>query len=476
MYDVVIVGGGVIGAAAAYELSKYKLSVLLIDKENDIACQTSKANSGIVHAGYDPKNGTLMARLNVEGARLIKELASKLSVPYRQTGSLVLGFNDDDDKTIAELYENGIKNGVEGLEILSNEQVKRLEPNVNEKVTTALYAATAAVVSPWELALALAETAVKNGVEYKFDTELTAITSKDGGYILSTSNGEIKCQCVVNAAGVFADKVAKMIGNNDFSIVPSKGEYYLLDKTAAGLVERVIFQCPGKNGKGVLVAPTAHGNIIVGPNSQPCDREDYSTDSEGMKTVRELAALSVPTISFRENIRNFAGVRANSDYDDFYIKEDKEKKHIFHLAGIKSPGLSSAPAIACYLVELMKNSGLELVKKESFVDSRKRIEFKQLDHEKRAELVADNPDYGKIICRCETVTEGEIKAALASVIPPRTIDGVKRRCGTGMGRCQGGFCSPKIHRILAEHYQLPMEEIVMDRNNSVILFSRTKQV
>lgn len=475
MYDVVIVGGGIIGCATAFELSKYRLSVLVIEKENDIACGTTKANSGIVHAGYDAENGTLMAKLNVKGSQAMKSLAEALDVPYRQVGSFVVGFNSEDKNTLQRLYENGIKNGVQELFMISGDEARKLEPNLSGEITCALYAKTAAVVSPWEMALALMETAVKNGAELSLSTELISIESDNEGYILKTSRGEIKAKVIVNAAGIYSEEVAKMAGKADFEIAPTKGEYYLLDKTQAGLVNRVIFQCPDKNGKGVLVAPTAHGNIIVGPNAEKCKKEDCATTIKGLAAVRTAAVKSVPYINLRDNIRNFAGVRANSNADDFILCEDSEKKNVFHAAGIKSPGLSAAPAIAEYIAEMIGEK-IALIEKENPVSERKVTRFKDLGDQARAELINKNSEYGRVICRCETITEGEIKDTLKSVIPPVSIDGVKRRCSTGMGRCQGGFCGPKIHKILADFYNVPMNKILLDKEGSYILDGKTKEV
>lgn len=474
-YDVIIIGGGVVGCAAAFELSRYCARVLLLEKENDVADATTKANSGIVHAGYDPEPGTLMARLNVRGCERMPQLCADLDVPFRQTGSLVLAFGEKDNAHIRRLYENGIANGVPELSLLSGDEVRALEPNVNPAVTGALLAKTAGVVSPWELALALGETAVRNGVEIRCNAEVTGLQKNDSGYTVQTADGEYSTRFLVSAAGVSCGRVRAMLREPDYEIRPSKGEYYLLDKAESGLTSRVLFVCPNENGKGVLVSPTAHGNIIVGPNAQSCAPDDTATSSDGLAFVRKESARIMPGLQLRGNIRNFAGVRANSDQSDFRIGEVPGCPGFIEAACIKSPGLTSAPAIAEEIVRLLQNAGLTLRSNPSFRGTRRVIRFNRLSHEERAALIRRDPAYGRVICRCETVTEGEIRAALRSPIPPTTVDAVKRRCGTGMGRCQGGFCGPRVHALLAEFLGVPLDAVEQDKNGSRILIAETKE-
>ena len=476
MVDVAIIGCGIVGAAAAYELGKYQISAVVLEKENDVACGTSRANSAILHAGYDPHPGTQMAKLNVEGATLAKELCEKLHVPYRGCGSLVLAFQESELETLQTLYARGNQNGVPGLVILSAAEVREMEPNLSESVIAALYAPSGAIVSPWEYTLALAQTAVQNGVEVRLDSGVTAIRKIDGGWELDTETGTIQARYVLNAAGVHADTIHNMVSPPAFSIVPDRGEYYLLDKCEGGRVSRVIFQCPTKIGKGTLVAPTVHGNLIVGPNNlETGDVENVSNTREGLDQVAELARKSVPSVNLRESIRNFAGVRAASQIDDFIIGEAEGAPGFIDLAGIKSPGLTAAPAIARVACELLAQSGLSLPRKDSFIDHRETVRFAELSADERAKLVQENPAYGRIVCRCETVTEGEILDALKSPLPPRTVDGVKRRCGAGMGRCQGGFCGPRIVELLAQTYGVSPVDILQDTAGSFILTGETKQ-
>lgn len=476
MYDVTIIGAGISGCSLAYELSKYNVNALLLEKENDVSVGTTKANSAIVHAGYDPEPGSKMAEYNVKGCAYTRELCEKLDVPYKNIGSLVVAFAEDEMKTVQELYDRGNENGVPGLEIWDAEKLSKEEPNLSKEAKGALYAPTAGVVSPWELAIALAEVAAKNGVEVKLNTEVTNIEKAEGGYKISTNQGEIETKYVVNCAGIFADQVNEYINEKKFTIVPNKGEYYLLDKSQGELVNHVIFQCPNEKGKGVLVSPTVHGNLIVGPNSIPTDTSDLGTTSDGLEFVREAALKSVPNINYRESIRNFAGLRARTGVHDFFIYEDEVNKGFFNMAGMASPGLTSACAISRELVQTMGEAGLELKENESFDEDRHVVRFKHMSHEERAELVKKNPLYGKIICRCETVTEGEIVDALHRPIVPTSIDGIKRRCNAGMGRCQGGFCGPRVQEIIARELGIPQEEVVKDRVGMNIITGETKEV
>ncbi|MBR6562634.1 MAG: FAD-dependent oxidoreductase [Clostridia bacterium] len=470
MYDVIIIGGGVCGAAIAMYLSKYDVKCCLLEKDNDIAIGTTRANSGIVHAGYDPEPDTLMARLNVRGCELIEEIASKMNVPYRKTGSMVIAFNANDEAHIRELYERGIANGVRGMELLDKEELLKREPNLSPDVTGALYAPSAAVVNPWRLCLAMAETAAKNGVEICLDSEVTAIEKINGTFRITAGGRELDTKYIINAAGLYSDRIAELVGAKDFTISPSKGQYYLLDKTSDWLVNSVIFQCPTEKGKGVLVSPTAEGNIIVGPNAESGnERDDVSTTREGLDFVAAEAAKTTKLIDYRENIRSFAGLRANSDKKDFIIGESALCRHFINVAGIKSPGLSSAPAIGEYVIEILEDCGMLLSEKSSWDFAEPHVCFAELSNEEKAEICKRNPKYGNVICRCNLITEGEILDAFNSHIKPRTLDAIKRRTGSGMGRCQGGFCGSKIHELICSYYGIPAEKVLWDKNGSYIV-------
>ena len=475
MYDVVIIGCGVVGASAAYELARYKLRVAVLEAAADIAAGTTKANSAIIHAGYDPEPGTLMARLNVEGNRLTGEICEKLQVPFKRVGSLVVAFSPEQLPTLRTLYDRGCKNGVPGLRLLSGEEARAMEPGLSEEVCGALLAPSAGIIDPWGFAIAMAETAVRGGVEVRRDCPVTGIEDTGAGFVLHTPAGDVTARFVLNAAGVDADRVHEMLEPNDWHTLPSRGEYYLLDKSEHDRVSRVIFQCPGPEGKGVLVAPTIHGNLICGPNAQSVeDRLDLGNTAAGMAEVRAKAARSVPGVEWRQNIRNFAGLRANTTRSDFIIEESKAHPGFIDLAGIKSPGLSSAPAIAKMAAEMLAADGLALEPDPDFVDRRDHIVFKNLSAEEKNELIRKDPRYGRVVCRCETITEGEIVAALHSPIPPRSINGVKRRCNAGMGRCQGGFCGPRVQEIIARELGIDQAEVLLEQAGSTILTGRTK--
>ena len=472
MYDIAIIGCGIIGASCAYYLSRYKLKIAVIEKHNDVCMETTRANSAIIHAGYDPKPDSLCAKYNVRGNELAKEICEKLDVAYKQIGSLVVAFNDDEMKTIGELYERGKANGVPDMEIVNQAKLREMEPFIFEEALGALYAPTAAIVNPWEYGIAMAETAVKNGTELFLNTEVKSIEKRNDIWHIETGSGEFDAKYIINAAGVWADDITAMVGKPDYKINPSAGEYYLLDKCEGERAKHVIFQCPNELGKGVLVAPTVHGNLIVGPNAVSSEKDDTSTKTASLDFVRERAVKSIPSINFRENIRNFTGVRANTDTGDFVIRFSEE--NFLDLAGIKSPGLSAAPAIAEGAVQMLKEKGLALAEKSDFIDSREHIRFKELSNEDKNKLINENSAFGRVVCRCETITQGEILAALASPISPVSLDGIKRRAGTGMGRCQGGFCGPKILEIMANYKNTEPESILQDDNGSYILTGETK--
>lgn len=475
MYDVVIIGCGVVGASAAYELARYKLRVAVLEAAADIAAGTTKANSAIIHAGYDPEPGTLMARLNVEGNRLTGEICEKLQVPFKRVGSLVVAFSPEQLPTLRTLYDRGCNNGVPGLRLLSGEEARAMEPGLSEEVCGALLAPSAGIIDPWGFAIAMAETAVRGGVEVRRDCPVTGIEDTGAGFVLHTPAGDVAARFVLNAAGVDADRVHEMLEPNDWHTLPSRGEYYLLDKSEHDRVSRVIFQCPGPEGKGVLVAPTIHGNLICGPNAEAVeDRLDLGNTAAGMAEVRAKASRSVPGVEWRQTIRNFAGLRANTTRSDFIIEESKAHPGFIDLAGIKSPGLSSAPAIAKMAAEMLAADGLVLELDPDFVDKREHIVFKNLSAEEKNELIRKDPRYGRVVCRCETITEGEIVAALHSPIPPRSINGVKRRCNAGMGRCQGGFCGPRVQEIIARELGIDQAEVLLEQAGSTILTGRTK--
>jgi glycerol-3-phosphate dehydrogenase len=472
MYDIAIIGCGVIGSACAYYLTRYKLKIAVLEKNNDVCCASTRANSAIIHAGYDPEPDSAEGKYNARGNELCKEICAKLDVPYNQIGSLVVAFSEAEMDTVRELYDRGIANGVPDMKILDRDGLREIEPLISDEAVGALYAPSAAVVNPWEYGLAMAETAARNGAEIMLNTEVKGMQKKDGVWQIDCGDKTVEAKFVLNAAGVYSDIIHNMVAPPKFEITPCAGEYYLLDKTEGFRAKHVIFQCPNELGKGILVSPTVHGNLIVGPNAFLTERENTATDSASLDAIREASLKSIPSINFRENIRNFSGVRANSDFNDFVIGFAAE--NFLDVAAIKSPGLSSAPAIAEDVVNMLGEKGLPLEKKENFIDERKHIRFKHLTDEEKNALIAENELYGRVICRCETITEGEIINALNSPIPPVSVDGIKRRAGTGMGRCQGGFCGPKVVEIIARYRNVPYEDVLQDNPGSYILTGETK--
>lgn len=467
-FDVIIIGAGVTGCSIARYLSRYHVNVLVLEKEEDVCSGTSKANSGIVHAGFDAAPGTLMAKMNVKGCKMIKELSSTLGITYKNNGSMVLCFNETEISKLHELYERGIVNGVEGLQILTAKEVREREPALSPSVVAALWAPTAGIVCPFSLTIAMAENAADNGVEFQFLEKVENISTTDDGYIIKTNTREYKTRVVVNAAGVYADKLHNMVSKDSISIKPRRGEYVLLDKEIGNLVSATIFQLPGKLGKGVLVTPTAHGNLLVGPNAQDIeDKEDTETTQAGMDDIRQRALLSVPKIPYNKTITSFCGLRAHADTGDFIIEEVRDG--FFDAAGIESPGLTSAPAIGEYVSDLIADKYC-CQKKDNFIEIRKGFtEIAKLPKEVRTKMIAERPEYGRIVCRCENISEGEIIDAIRRVPGAKSLDGIKRRVRQGMGRCQAGFCTPRAMEILSKELEVPMTEITKNRPGSEML-------
>ena len=475
MYDVIIIGGGVAGAASARELSRYKVNACVLEKEDDVCCGTSKANSAIVHAGYDAANGSLMAKLNVRGNEMMEQLSKDLDFPFKRNGSLVICRAEEDMPNLQALYERGVKNGVKNLKIISKEELKEMEPNIADDAVAALYAPTGGIVCPFNLNIALAENANVNGVEFKFNTEVTDIKKVDDHFEIQTNKGVYETKYVVNAAGVYADKFHNMVSEKKIHITPRRGDYCLLDKTAGGHVSKTIFALPGKFGKGILVTPTVHGNLLLGPTAIDIeDKEGMNTTAAGLNEVITKAGENVKNIPMRQVITSFAGLRAHEDNHEFIIEELEECKGFVDCAGIESPGLTSAPAIGEMVANILKDSmGLE--EKEDFIATRKGVlNPEDLSLEERKQLIKEKPAYGNIICRCEMITEGEIIDAIKRPLGARTLDAVKRRTRAGMGRCQSGFCSPRTMEILARELGVDMSEITKTGGDSKIIVGINK--
>ena len=475
MYDVIIIGAGVSGAATARELSRYKVNACVIEKEEDVCCGTSKANSAIVHAGYDAATGSLMAKLNVRGNQMMEQLAKDLDFPFKKNGSLVVCLHEEDMSNLQALYDRGVANGVKDLRILNREELRAMEPNISDDAYAALYAPTAGIVCPFNLNIAMAENACVNGVEFKFDTEVTGLHPIEGGWAIETNQGSFETKYVVNAAGVYADTLHNMVSAKKIHITPRRGDYCLLDKTAGNLVSKTIFALPGKFGKGILVAPTVHGNLILGPTALDIeDKEGTNTTREGLDQVIAKCGMNVKNIPMRSVITSFAGLRAHEDGHEFLIGELEDAPGFIDCAGIESPGLTSSPAIGEMVAEILRER-LNLEKNENFVATRKGVlDPDSLSKEERIELIRKNPAYGNIICRCEMITEGEILDAIHRPLGAKSLDGVKRRTRAGMGRCQAGFCSPRTMEILARERHVSMFDITKSGGESKIVVGTNK--
>ncbi len=480
IYDVIIIGAGVTGSAVARELSRYNGNFLVLEKGEDVCSGTSKANSGIVHAGYDCKPGTMKARMNVRGNEMMTEICETLDIPFTRIGSLLVCTDPNNMDVLRKLYDQGISNGVKDMELISGDEARHLEPHLKENVCGALLAKTAGVICPFKLNIAMAENAFTNGVDFHFNTEVETIkfNKEENIFNLRTNNGEYKSHYIVNAAGVYADRFHNMVSAKKIHIVPRRGNYYLLDKNTGDYVSHVIFPTPTKFGKGVLVTPTVHGNTLVGPTAVDLpdnEKENTATTVFELAEVREKASDHFNDLPLRQVITSFAGLRAHEDGHDFILGPAADCPAFYDCAGIESPGLSSAPAIGEYMACMLRDD-LKLTEKSEWIDRRRDIlNPKDLSMEERNKLIKEHPEYGQIICRCESVTEGEIIDAIRRPLGARSLDGVKRRTRAGMGRCQSGFCSPRVMEIINRELGLPLTEITKSGGESKIVFERTKE-
>lgn len=459
-YDTIIIGAGVTGCAVARELSRRAGTILVVDRESDVCEGTSKANSAIIHAGHDALPGTMKARFNVAGNAMMDAVSEELDIPFRRNGAMVVCWGEDEVGKLKELLDRGERNGVPGLKLISGNEARALEPNLQDDVCAALYAPSSGIVCPFEMTLAYAENAYANGARFSLSTQVLGIEKNDDGFTVKTSKGDFQSRCVVNCAGVYADRIHDMVCEHAFSITARKGEYFLLDKNAGGHVHGTIFQAPTAMGKGVLVTPTVHGNLLVGPTATDVDdREDTATTRAGMDGLKVTAARSVKDIPFNQTITSFVGLRATGSTGDFIIGEDEQVRGFFDVAGIESPGLSSAPAIGAYVADLVAER-LSLKENPGFNPIRKGIpKLASLPFEERRRLIAGRPDYGQIVCRCEQISEGEILDSIRRPLGATTLDGVKRRVRAGMGRCQAGFCSPRVMELLAREQNIAYGEV-----------------
>ena len=482
-YNVAIIGAGVVGSAIARELSKYRVNACVIEREEDVCNGTSKANSAIIHGGFDATPGTLKARLNVRGNEMMDQLSKDLDIPFTRNGSLVVCTKNQDPADLNKLLIKGEKNGVKGLRIIERDEILTMEPNISDDVICALYAPTGGIVCPFHMTMAFAENAYTNGVAFFLNTEVNTIKKSENGYLIETTHLDTgiaetyEAAVVINAAGVYADKLNNMVSEHKLHITARKGEYCLLDKDAGTHVTHTIFQLPSKMGKGVLVTPTIHGNLLIGPTAVDVeDKEAVNTTKAGLDSLGATASMSVKNVPMRQVITSFAGLRAHEDGNDFVIGEVEDAKGFINAAGIESPGLSSAPAIGEMVADIVKDI-LSLKENPNFIGTRKGIlRPETLSIEERNKLIAEHPEYGNIICRCEMITEGEIMDAIHRPLGARSLDGVKRRTRAGMGRCQAGFCSPRTMEILEREVPMSMFDITKNGVGSNIVVGLNKQI
>ncbi len=475
MYDILVIGGGVVGGMILRELSRFNAKICLLEKESDVAMGASRANSGISHAGFDAKEGSLKAKFNVLGASMMPKVTEELGVKYKNNGSIVVGFNDEDMETLQGLYERGLKNGVKGLRIIDQQELRTLEPNISDEAVGALFATTAGIVCPYELAIASIGNAMDNGAELKLNFEVDKIETGEYFTVTSKDGQVVKAKYIVNSAGIYSDKIANLIGDNSFKIGARKGEYILLDKESGNFVNHTLFFCPTKKGKGILVSQTVDNNIILGPTAtEQDDKDDVTTTADGLNDVIASANKLCKKVPVFNSITSFAGLRAYSDRHDFIIEKSALNDKFYNVAGIESPGLTSAPAIGDFIAnEVAKD--LNLNKKDNFNPTRKAdYFFKNLTNEEKNAVIKEIPEYGKIVCRCESITLGEILRAIRENPKATTVDGIKRRTRAGMGRCQGGFCQPVIVSVLAKELGIPYEQVTKSGKGSEINVGRTK--
>ena len=468
MKDIIVIGAGVVGCAIARELSKYNLDVLVVDKNEDVAEGISKANSGIIHGGYNEKKGTLKAKLNLEGNKMMDELSKELQFPFKRNGALVLAFNEEELDKIKNLKANGDELGVEGLEILNKKEVIELENNINSDVVGALHVKTSGIVSPYEMTLAFAENAVENGVEFKLGQAVKNIKREDNIYKLTLDNDKnLEAKMIINASGLGGAYLNNLINEVKYEISPVKGEYCLFDKVAGGMCKKTLFQVPSKLGKGVLVTPTVDGNLLLGPNAKADG--GVSTSRSGIDEIMEKSKKTIKELPFARVLNTFSGLRPKVEGEDFIIEEAKDNPNFINVIGIDSPGLTTAPAIATYIIDLISDK-IDLSKKDNFKSTReKMIRMADLSIEEKNKLIKENPSYGKMVCKCEFVTEGEIIDSIKRPLGATTLDGVKRRTRAMMGGCQGTGCMIPISMILSKTLNIDISQVNKNSKSSTVV-------
>ncbi|MGU8477938.1 FAD-dependent oxidoreductase [Clostridium perfringens] len=468
MRDIIVIGAGVVGCSIARELSKYNLDVLVVEKNSDVSEGVSKGNSGIVHAGYNEKIGTLKAKLNIEGNKMFDDLSRDLQFPFKRNGAFILAFSDEDMKTLEGLKEKGEKLGVEGLEILTREEALNIEPNLNKEIVGVLNVKTSGIVSPYEMTIALAENAAENGVEFKLNSKVTNIEKISEGYKVTLNNKEVvNGRLIINASGLEGAFLNNLVSMSKREINPVKGEYCLFDKVAGAMINKTLFQVPSELSKGVLVTPTAEGNLLVGPNA--VEGKTLETSREGIDEILDKSKKSVEELPLARILNTFSGIRPKTNHGDFIVEELEDAKNFINVIGIDSPGLTAAPAIGVYVVNMIKNK-LDLVEKKNFKKTREKIaRFAELSLEEKNRLIKEKPAYGHMVCKCEFVTEGEIVEAIHRPIPALTVDAIKRRTRASMGGCQGIGCTLPISKILSRELGIDISDINKNSEGSPVI-------
>ena len=468
MRDIIVIGAGVVGCSIARELSKYNLDVLVVEKNSDVSEGVSKGNSGIVHAGYNEKIGTLKAKLNIEGNKIFDDLSRDLQFPFKRNGAFILAFSDKDMKTLESLKEKGEKLGIEGLEILTREEALNIEPNLNKEIVGVLNVKTSGIVSPYEMTIALAENAAENGVEFKLNSKVTSIEKISEGYKVTLNNKEIvNGKLIINASGLEGAFLNNLVSMSKREINPVKGEYCLFDKVAGAMINKTLFQVPNKLSKGVLVTPTAEGNLLVGPNA--VEGKTLETSREGIDEILDKSKKSVEELPLARILNTFSGIRPKTKGGDFIIEEVEDAKNFINVIGIDSPGLTAAPAIGVYVVNMIKDK-LDLIEKKNFKKTREKIaRFAELSLEEKNRLIKEKPAYGHMVCKCEFVTEGEIVEAIHRPIPALTVDAIKRRTRASMGGCQGIGCTLPISKILSRELGIDISDINKNSEGSPVI-------
>lgn len=468
MRDIIVIGAGVVGCSIARELSKYNLDVLVVEKNSDVSEGISKGNSGIVHAGYNEKIGTLKAKLNIEGNKIFDDLSRDLQFPFKRNGAFILAFKDEEMKTLESLKENGEKLGVEGLEILTREEALNIEPNLNKEIVGVLNVKTSGIVSPYEMTIALAENAAENGVEFKLNSKVTNIEKISEGYKVTLNNKEVVSgRIIINASGLEGAFLNNLVSMTKREINPVKGEYCLFDKVAGAMINKTLFQVPNKLSKGVLVTPTAEGNLLVGPNA--VEGKTLETSREGIDEILDKSKKSIKELPVARILNTFSGIRPKTKEGDFIIEEVEDAKNFINVIGIDSPGLTAAPAIGVYIVNMIKEK-LDLVEKKNFKKTREKIvRFAELSLEEKNKLIKEKPAYGHMVCKCEFVTEGEIVEAIHRPIKALTVDAIKRRTRASMGGCQGVGCTLPISKILSRELGIDISDINKNSEGSPVI-------